>query len=159
METSLVLPLWVEYIKALGTPTVALVAACIAGIIAHRQWVTSRNKLKLDFFDRRIEIYRLAVTLLELLRDDDEKLLDAMDKLDASLHSSRWLFSVEISVHLHELELRARLSFSRYSQFKKRRGILDAGTLQKEKEARYLDFQAELQSLDRVVGPYLSVEH
>ncbi len=58
------LPIWTEYVRVLGTPVVALLAASIAGFIANRQWKTARNKLKLDLFDKRIAIYKLAITAL-----------------------------------------------------------------------------------------------
>ena len=58
------LPLWVEYVKALGTPVVAIVAASIAGAIAYRQLRTARNKLKLDLFDKRMAVYQNAVQLI-----------------------------------------------------------------------------------------------
>lgn len=51
---------WTSYGTALGAPFVALVAALIAGSIAYRQWKTAQNKLKMDLFDKRMELYELV---------------------------------------------------------------------------------------------------
>ncbi|WP_314435905.1 hypothetical protein [Massilia timonae] len=153
------LPLWVEYIKALGTPAVALIAACVAGFIAYRQWITARNKLKLDFFDRRMEIYRLAISVLERIRDDDEGAVEAMHKLDQALPAARWLFNTPVSLYLHELELRAWTSYKRYADFKVENGELTAQFLEREKTSKHADYQSEIQRLDQVIGPFLSLAH
>jgi hypothetical protein len=58
------LPIWIEYVKALGTPLAALVAAFIGGFIAYRQMQTAKNKLKLDLFDKRVAVYKAAVDLI-----------------------------------------------------------------------------------------------
>ena len=51
------LPYWVQIIQALGPTIVAVVAACIAGLIALRQWKTAHDKIRLDLFDKRFHIY------------------------------------------------------------------------------------------------------
>lgn len=48
------LPLWVSILPALATPTLALFAIFIAWL----QWKTAREKIKLDLFDRRFQIYQ-----------------------------------------------------------------------------------------------------
>lgn len=159
MQQVTTLPLWAEYIKALGTPVVALIAACIAGFIAYRQWVTARNKLKLDFFDRRMEIYRLAITVLERIRDDDGDAVIAMHKLDAALPATRWLFNIDVALHLHELELRSWAAFHRYANFKSNNPHLSQEFLENEKLEKYEAYQSEIQRLDKLIGPFLSLKH
>lgn len=101
------LPLWVEYVKALGTPIVALIAASIAGGIAYRQWVTARNKLKLDLFDRRMAVYMSAVRVLEQIRNGAREGFSEIEKLQDSATAARWLFDIPTAMHLYELALRA----------------------------------------------------
>jgi len=52
------LPTCVLYVQALGPTIIALAASGIAGYIAFRQWLTARNRLKLDLFDKRFAIYQ-----------------------------------------------------------------------------------------------------
>lgn len=44
---------WTQYISAIGIPIIAMLAA----LIAFRQFQIARNKLKLDLFDKRMEVY------------------------------------------------------------------------------------------------------
>ena len=53
-------PHWTTYLTALLTPTVAV----IGSLVAYRQWVLARNKLKLDLFERRFAVYEAARNLL-----------------------------------------------------------------------------------------------
>jgi hypothetical protein len=53
-------PHWTAYVSALLVPLVAI----FGFIIAYQQWRTAQNKLKLDLFDRRFEIYHAARKLL-----------------------------------------------------------------------------------------------
>ncbi len=48
------LPTWVSILSALATPTLALFAIFIALL----QWKTAKQKIKLDLFDRRFEVYK-----------------------------------------------------------------------------------------------------
>jgi hypothetical protein len=43
--------------KHWGPAIVAVVAACIAGCIALRQWWTARDRLRFDMFERRFAVY------------------------------------------------------------------------------------------------------
>jgi len=104
---AIVLPLWVEYVKALGTPVVAFIAACVAGVIAHRQWVTAKNKLKLEFFDRRMEIYKLAVEVLDEMRRSSMSSLDSVLELEKALRSAPWIFDKKLTLYLADFCLRA----------------------------------------------------
>ncbi len=153
------LPLWVEYVRALGAPVVALVAAIIAGGIAYRQWSTARNKLKLDFFDKRIAIYRLAVGVLESGRSSDASNTDSIQKLQDSLYSTRWLFDKEVELYLYELALRS------YERSKKRRRPTDymeesdfAEALT-EFEQRQAIYYQERRDLDKLLALFLTLEH
>ena len=54
------LPAWIPILGALLTPTITIAAA----LIAWQQWLTNRNKLKLDLFDRRYVYYEAARELI-----------------------------------------------------------------------------------------------
>jgi hypothetical protein len=46
-------PIWIQYLQALSTPAIALLAATI-GVL---QWRTAHQRAVLDLFDRRMENY------------------------------------------------------------------------------------------------------
>lgn len=153
------LPQWVEYVKALGTPTIALLAATAAGWVAHRQWITARNKLKLDFFDRRMEIYRLAVAMLQTVRKSHLADYSSIEKLESSLNSARWLFDPSMELFLNELALRC----VGYMNERPSPGIglseddlARALTSATEREECY---QKERRLLDATFAPFLSLQH
>lgn len=63
MDPKTALPEFVQWIQALGPTVVSVVTALIAGlvgIVAYRQWRTAREKLVLDLFQRRFNIYVAA---------------------------------------------------------------------------------------------------
>lgn len=55
------LPPWVQYIQALGAPSVAVATLLVTGYVAWRQWRTAheqwriaQQRVVLDLFDRRM---------------------------------------------------------------------------------------------------------
>ena len=51
------MPIWVQYVQALGSIFIAIVAAFIASNIAWRQWKTAQSKVVLDLFEHRMAVY------------------------------------------------------------------------------------------------------
>jgi len=49
---------WIDIFAALLTPAIAI----LASYIAVRQWLTNKNKLKLDLFDKRYAVFE-AITV------------------------------------------------------------------------------------------------
>src|SRR4051812_4420516 len=60
------LPIWAQYVQALGPAVAAIAAAGIVFFIQFRQWKTASDKLKLDLFDRR---YRMLEAVLNILSE------------------------------------------------------------------------------------------
>ena len=50
----------IDYLKALLTPIIAVLAV----YIAYRQWITTRNQFRLNYFDRRLSVYTAAMELV-----------------------------------------------------------------------------------------------
>jgi ABC-type multidrug transport system fused ATPase/permease subunit len=98
------LPIWIEYVKALGTPIAALVAAFIGGFIAYRQMQTAKNKLKLDLFDKRVKVYEAAVDLIKSVGSLDEMEENRSEEIVTSLNSASWLLDDKVDAHLVQLE-------------------------------------------------------
>lgn len=156
------LPIWLEYIKAIGTPIVALFAALIAGWIAYRQWVTARNKLKLDFFDRRMAIYTAAVNVINWMVDADYDKKECLKELRNLIPMSRWLLGCTISDHLNNLMKKANKIPKNKSPDEDYHYFFRIG--HNEEAEKILNILLsyrlkELKELDSLFEPYLTVQH
>lgn len=155
-----ILPIWVEYVKALGAPVVALVAATIAGSIAYRQWNTARNKLKLDLFEKRLKVYDAAVELLKAIAMPEPVDWEFIRDASARMSAATWLFNREVADHLSLLVARAYQTTGR--------GKLDPASMTDEQKMELVlgtvkdqgpELMQELQKLDKLMGDHLTVTH
>ncbi|MGG2100376.1 hypothetical protein [Stenotrophomonas sp. NRRL B-14846] len=73
------------------------VAAAI-GVIALRQWLTARNKLKADLFDRR---YRLYTGLIQSMNSITDGRTGAVDQMERLVVEAKWLFGEKVTKRLH----------------------------------------------------------
>lgn len=99
------LPTWLEYVKAIGPPFVALVAACIAGFYARRQAQIAKDKLKLDLFKDRLEVFTatMAVCTKSAMTEDGALTPAEIDAFYASYFKAKFLFEGEILDFLDEI--------------------------------------------------------
>jgi len=74
----------------------APVLAALGLLIAHRQWRTAQNKLKLDLFEKRLRVYEAVDKfIMSQLRKHGDKTQVEQEFLEA-LRSARWLFGKPI---------------------------------------------------------------
>jgi hypothetical protein len=94
------LPIWVEYVRALGTPAAAIIFGVVAAWISYRQWEISHYKFRFDLFDRRYKVY-LAVqeTFSELMKSDQVS-GEVLGKLAQAGNEAKFLFGDEIDAYL-----------------------------------------------------------
>lgn len=97
------LPIWVQVASALSTPAVALIVAWIAW----RQWRTAREKLVLDLFEKRWEIFHVAEAAVGLvIRDGDARENDAIRDVAVLRSKASFLFGDEVEKYLGDLQKR-----------------------------------------------------
>jgi hypothetical protein len=152
--------MWVEYVKALGTPAVALLASLAAAIIAYRQWKTASNRLKLDFYDRRMEIYSSAQELINFVAAPLPIDSDHILNLSKAFGGAHWLLSPKVAKHLNGLAQRCWNNSAT-------EGLKLTGMSREEKLAAAKKAVAdereimdkEHQMLDNLFAPFLSVTH
>jgi hypothetical protein len=58
------LPLWVQYVQALGAPLLAVVVACVGAGLAWQQVRIARIRLQHDLYDRRFAVFQAARSFL-----------------------------------------------------------------------------------------------
>jgi len=96
-------PHWTAFVSALGTPIIA----GLVGLIAYRQWRTARDRLKLDLFDRRFEVYFSCMKFLSdilISRHVDSQRVDAFTR---ETRNGKWLLDQDIAEYLDK-EFRRR---------------------------------------------------
>lgn len=83
---------WLTVLSGLLTPVVALLGL----YIALRQWFTSRSKLKLDLFDRRLVIYDAVRSYIAAVMASGKTSQELEFAFLSGTRGARWLFGVEI---------------------------------------------------------------
>jgi len=94
--TAIADPHWTAYLTALMTPVVA----CIAAWIAYRNYTTSRNKLKLDLFDRRYALYQELNEIRTVAFEVSEFTYEHIHRLTALRIKARWVFGQTVMNYL-----------------------------------------------------------
>jgi hypothetical protein len=89
-------PNWVTYLSALLTPTVAV----IGSFIAYRQWRTAQNKLKLELFDRRFNVYLAATTLLASIMGSGKAKDEDLFKFLSATRDAKWLLNIDVANYM-----------------------------------------------------------
>jgi hypothetical protein len=164
---------WEHTVTLYGTPAVALVAACIAGLIQLRQWgtakaaaETARNKLKLDLFDKRWAIYEAGLGLIndsflsDVEHDYTMRDWDKLKELQKQLNGANWLLDEQVSAFLmkigFEAELRHRKMIKRGGQPPVEQSRDEWVQSMQERTTRVL---ADSQQLNKLFGPFLAMRH
>lgn len=104
------LPLWVQYVQALGPMLVAVVAAGAAGYFAWRQWRTARTRVALDLFNERFAIFEILDEINQAWggakKETDEWVTDYWQRMREAtdrLRKFRLLFPAGIGTHIDGL--------------------------------------------------------
>jgi hypothetical protein len=93
-------PHWTAYIAALLVPLVAILAALLAGFIAYRQWRVAQNKLKLDLFDRRFNVFTAATKLIRCVTTTGGITDAELQEFVSGIAGAKWLLSSEVDTYL-----------------------------------------------------------
>jgi hypothetical protein len=84
------------------TLCVAAAAAGFGGLIAFRQWRTAQNRLRLDLFERRLDVYEAAMFFAASVANRG-KFADGSDfTYLTKTRSARWLFGKDFADWLSE---------------------------------------------------------
>lgn len=94
------MPTWFDVTLKVVTPVTALIALFVA-IIGYNQWRISRDKLRLDLFNRRFDIYLRVLDYYQQLlqwQDKPEQIALGMPFIKA-VRESRFIFPKDSGVH------------------------------------------------------------
>lgn len=91
-------PHWTNYLTALMTPVVA----CFGAWIAYQQWVTARDKLRLDLYEKRMAVYAAARAALAAVFARNDLTPTEETAYLQGVAGARWLFETEVTQYLQK---------------------------------------------------------
>ena len=100
-----------EVSKALLTPLIAVITT----YIAWQQWKTSKQKLNLDRYDRRLRVYEEVRKILSIIFRDAKVSTDDLLKFRTSVSEADFLFGAEVPAYIDEIYKRG-LNLWRWNQ-------------------------------------------
>lgn len=148
------LPVWVQYIQALGTP---ILVALIGALIAYRQTRIAHNKLLLDLFDKRWKIYEAATSFVADALTAQPFSPEKVFQFRGDTHGARWLLSPSVATYLGELAERG-MEFHCVN-VEARTNTARRHELEEQRRKLLEMFSQEFQAIDRHFGPFLSIKH
>ncbi|WP_156383810.1 hypothetical protein [Methylobacterium sp. Leaf456] len=153
-------PHWTAYVQAIGTPFVALVAGGIASLIAYRQWQTAKEKVVLDLFKQRLEVYDLvnSATMEIIQRGTGGADSTVLSRLAQGSLKSKFLFGPEVIIAIE----RAWRAANRLSSNGRRQALLgfDLATqeLLDDEDKFTLEIVKFNDVFDELVAPYMRMD-
>lgn len=143
--------------QGLLTPLIGIIAT----YIAWQQWKTNQNKLKLDRYERRLQVYKEVVRFISIgIRDanyDNNELMTFRSKVS----EADFLFGEEVPKYIDELHRRAvnlhrwNQEYRDYSQ-QKPEGY-DHGKVVEEKHKELTWVSSQLEPARNIFKKYLDV--
>lgn len=146
---------WTTYIFAVAIPAIAVIGAWIA----FRQSEIARNKLKLDLFERRMEIYEAVRDMLGKAANRGKLSGEQEIQYLQSIQPAKWLFGVEVSRYLEEdlwkkmTDLALHNSMLETPPGEERRRHVQA----RSETMNWL--RGQFKELDALCKPYLELKH
>jgi hypothetical protein len=101
------LPLWVQYLQALGAPLLAVVIAAVGALLAWQQVKLARVRLQHDLYDRRFAVFEAARKLLADVLAQSNATDEQIRSYVIGTAEARFLVNDDISKYLNEIRTRA----------------------------------------------------
>lgn len=99
----------IAYVSAFGSPLVALVAGGFAAYFSYRSWRTAKNKLRLDLFDKRYNLYVQIQGFLQKVYSDKWEAETDNIKFLNMVAEAKWIFDDKVFDYLVK-DLHSKLS-------------------------------------------------
>jgi hypothetical protein len=147
---------WPTILSALLVPVLAVVGS----LIAYRQWRTAQNKLKLDLFDRRFEIYKITRdTLGEVMSSGRAKWEKTVAFLQATA-SAKWLLDDTVATYLENEIYRRLVDLETLQSELEGVGVGPERTANVQRQSEIKKWlMSQFAEVDRRFEPYLKLGH
>jgi hypothetical protein len=137
------------------------VIAAITTYIAYQQWKTNRDKLNLDRYERRLEVYKEVVRFISVGIREANYENDELMSFKPKVSEADFLFGEEVSKYINELQERAvnlsywNKEYRDYSQPKPEN--YDHKKVVEEKHKELLWISVQLEAARKLFKKYLNV--
>jgi hypothetical protein len=149
------LPIWVQYLQALLTPTIAVAVS----IIAYRQWRTAHSKLVLDLFEKRLSVYHQVRKAIAVVNTTGKTSREAELNLLEAIDAAEFLFGDDVRSYLEGM-------WHRFLKMNAANAMIEGGDTT---EVRRTNIEAQSQLLNEITqfyyegsdvfAPYMRMEH
>lgn len=146
---------WTQYISAIGIPMIAALAAWIA----FRQFHIARNKLKLDLFDKRMEVYGAVRDSLKSIAQQGNLTPEQQVQYLQGTRSARWLFGPEVSEYIDKTLWHRIVDLELYHSMSKDHKEPDRSEYIKERAETMKWMIRQHEEFDALVEQYLTIRH
>jgi hypothetical protein len=100
-------PIWFELLKGIPVAIVTLGLGLLASYIAWHQYQVERAKLKLDLFEKRLEIYQITDDFLINMMSPNLSVTD-INKFKSQIDKASFLFGSDVKDYLDEILKKAQ---------------------------------------------------
>jgi uncharacterized ubiquitin-like protein YukD len=94
---------WIQVLSALLTPLIVAIAV----YVARQQWRTAHTKFRRDYYDRRLPIYRAAMTLVATAMTKGTVSDEDLRGFSIKTTEARFFYNDEIAKFLEEMQQQA----------------------------------------------------
>jgi hypothetical protein len=141
------LPIWVQYLQALGPVFVALAVGGLAWLVAWRQWRTANYRLCFDLFEKRYAIYVATKSLVQKVAVHGQISFGDLGEYQRTIEGAEFLFDGETRSYFKSIiDLCFKAQMARRKQDRK----IDQQTLEK-----LVDEEEEIWTWLQTQGPHL----
>ena len=157
-------PTTLKVLSIVGTPFVAAVVALVASAIQYNQWRTARDKLRLDLFDKRMEIYNQLFMFVQFKMHKERFTQEEMAEFERAMNSAQFIFGRETSEYVSTLSRHLgefRRAFVRWKAHEKDGGLVSEDQMQAAEEMTRAEtaFHDEWRRANVYFLRYLSFSH
>ena len=92
-------PMWLQVLQGLLTPTIAVVAT----YVAWQQWKGNETKLRLDRYEHRLAIYREVMTLISSIVREAKCSIPELLTFRSKTFEAEFLFGADIPQYIEEV--------------------------------------------------------
>jgi hypothetical protein len=151
------LPLWVQYAQALGPGLVAIVAACIAGYIAWKQWKTAHERLRFDMYQKRFGVYAAAQRLINMTMITGQLTAEDLGNFYDGIRGAEFLFDGDTKAFVHKIGTMAVKARNVRARLEQQPDHPNADKLIDEEQDIVLFLVEQWPKLDAIFARYLDI--
>ena len=134
-----------------------LIIAVIVAYIAWRQHCTSRDRLRLDLFDKRYQVYATLVNFLSYVASNPKPEANKIMEFKARTSDAAFLFDADLCQHITQVYENAWAARQTQQALCRAdlKGYTDQHTLEKKEQALFSWFSNQMRMAQQKFEPYL----